>query len=150
MSRIKGWITYNFWLKALSLILAVVTWSYVTWQLEKAEEKEKHAKSDEQWAMFNIIHYDFAAKKLPIAAAITGAAQDGYEVAATGITVSPAECVIIGPKNVLREVASAKTAPVDISGSSADIDRCVSLAPIRGGITVKEEFVTVHVPIRKK
>lgn len=142
MQRIKKWITHNFWLKVISLILAVTTWSYVTWQLKKAKEEEEQA-------MFSMIHYDFASKVLPVEVTIAGKARNGYEVTLSGITVSPADCLVIGPKNILDDISAAKTAPVDISGCSKDIDRRISLAPIPGGFATKDEFIKVHIPIVK-
>lgn len=141
--KIKKWITHNFWLKVLSLVLAVTTWFYVTWQLKKV-------KDEEQRAMFSMIHYDFIPKILPIQVTIAGKAKAGYELVESGITVSPVECAVIGPKNILENVTVAKTAPIDISGYTKDVDRRVSLAPIASGIAVKEEFVKVHIPIAKK
>ncbi len=142
MLRIKKWITHNFWLKVISLILAVTTWSYVTWQL-------KNAKEEEERTMFSMIHYDFVSKVLPIEVIIAGKARNGYEVAQGGITASPADCLVIGPKNILNDITIARTVPVDISGHSKDIDKRISLAPIPGGIVTKDEFIKVHIPIVK-
>jgi len=141
--KIKKWITHNFWLKVFSLILAVTTWFYVTWQLEKA-------KDEEQKVIFNMIHYDVISKVLPVQVTITGKARDGYEVVQGGITVSPSQCVIIGPKNILESVSAAKTSPIDISGNTKDVDKRISLAPIASGIAIKDEFVKIHIPIIKK
>lgn len=142
MLRIKKWITHNFWLKVTALILAFTTWSYVTWQLEKAKEEE-------QRAMFSMIHYDFVSKVLPIEVTIAGKVRDGYEVVQNGITISPTDCLVIGPKNILSDITVAKTLPIDISGHNKDIDKRISLAPIPGGISAKDEFIKIHIPIAK-
>jgi YbbR domain-containing protein len=143
MLNIKRLVTHNFWLKVLSLILAILTWFYVTWQLKKA-------KSEEEKSIFSMIHYEVILRALPVDVTITGKPKDGYEVNESGITVEPEECVVVGPKNILVDIKTAKTAPIDISGYSKDIDKRVALAPIASGIAIKEEFIKVHIPIIKK
>lgn len=142
MLKIKRFIIHNFWLKMLSLALAVVTWLYVTWQLGEA-------KREEEKSMFSMIHYDVILRELPVDAVIMGKPKDGYAVSEKGITIEPKVCVIVGPKNILEDINTAKTVPVDISGCSKDIDRRISLAPIAGGITSDDEFIRVYIPIIK-
>lgn len=141
--KIKKWIIHNFWMKIFSLVLAVTTWFYVTWQLEKA-------KAEERRAIFSMIHYDIVSKVLPIHVTIAGTVKDGYEVIEKDITVDPVECMVIGPKNILEGITAAKTAPIDISGHTKDVNIRVSLAPISSGIATEDEFIKVHIPITKK
>ena len=143
MAKLRRLITHNFWLKVLSLALAIVTWLYVTWQLEKA-------KREQETALFSMIHYDIILRALPIEVTIAGKPKDGYEVKEKGITIEPKECLIVGPKNILTDVKTAKTLPLDISGYSKDLDKRVSLAPLAGGIISQDEFIKVHIPIVKK
>lgn len=143
MAKLSRIITHNFWMKVLSLALAIVTWLYVTWQLQKA-------KHEEERAIFSMIHYDIVLRSLPIEMTIIGKPKDGYEVAEKGITVEPKECLIVGPKNILANVKTAKTVPIDISGYSKDVDKKISLAPMAGGILSEDEFIKVHIPIAKK
>ncbi|MDD5679867.1 MAG: YbbR-like domain-containing protein [Candidatus Omnitrophica bacterium] len=143
MLKISKLITHNFWVKVLSLVLAVATWFYVTWQLKETRDKE-------QKAIFNMIHYDVVSSALPIQVTILGKVRDGYEVVQNGITASPVECIVIGPRNILEGVTVAKTVPIDISGCAKNVDKRVSLAPIASGIAIKEEFVKIHIPIVKK
>src|SRR3989338_7685467 len=143
MAKLRRLITHNFWLKVLSLALAIVTWFYVTWQLEKA-------KREQETALFSMIHYDIILRALPIEVTIAGKPKDGYEVKEKGITIEPKECLIVGPKNILTDVKTAKTLPLDISGYSKDLDKRVSLAPLAGGIISQDEFIKVHIPIVKK
>ena len=143
MVKLRRLITHNFWLKVLSLALAIVTWLYVTWQLGKA-------KREQETALFSMIHYDIILRALPIEVTIAGKPKDGYEVKEKGITIEPKECLIVGPKNILTDVKTAKTLPLDISGYSKDLDKRVSLAPLAGGIISQDEFIKVHIPIVKK
>lgn len=142
MLRIKKWVTHNFWLKVISLVLAFTTWSYVTWQLKKAKEEEERT-------MFSMIHYDFISKVLPIEITVIGKAKDGYGIIHGGITVLPNNCLIMGPKNILNDISVVKTVPIDISEHNKDIDKRVSLAPIPGGIATKDEFIKIHIPIMR-
>ncbi|MBU4376247.1 MAG: YbbR-like domain-containing protein [Candidatus Omnitrophica bacterium] len=143
MLKIKRFIMHNFWLKLLSLVFAVVTWFYVTWQLGRVRREEEKA-------IFSMIHYDVVLRELPVDLIIVGKPKEGYIIKESGITVEPKECIIVGPKNILGDVKTAKTVPIDISGYSKDIDRRVALAPIAGGITSEDEFIKIHIPIIKK
>lgn len=140
---VKKWLTNNLWLKILSLILATGTWFYVTWELTKV-------KDEEEKAIFSMLRYDVILKKLPIQLTIVGEVKQGHEIVKDKITIDPETCIVIGPKYILEEVSFARTLPIDISESTKDIDKQIALAPIASGITLKDDFVKVHIPIVKK
>ena len=141
--KAKKWITNNLGLKVLSLILAIATWYYIAWELEKA-------KIEEERAIFSMLHYDVISKKLPIQLIMVGDAVEGYEIIESGVTIDPQVCVVIGPKHILENIESARTVPLDISEYTKAIDAQLSLAPIARGIVLKDDFVKVHIPIVKK
>lgn len=141
--RARKWIINNLGLKILSLILAIATWFYVNHELRKL-------KTEEEKAIFSMLHYDVISKRLPIQLTIVGEAREGYEIVTDGITVDPETCVVIGPKNILDKVDLARTLPIDISEHTKDVNRETALAPIAEGLTLKDTFVTVHIPLVKK
>ena len=141
--KAKKWITNNLGLKILSLILAIATWYYIAWELEKV-------KSEEEKAIFSMLHYDVISKKLPIQLTLVGDTIEGYEIITDGITIDPQVCVVIGPKRILEDIDSARTMPLNISEYTKAIDTQLSLAPIARGIILKDDFVKVHIPILKK
>lgn len=141
--RAKRWITNNLGLKILSLVLAIITWLYVTQVLAKL-------KSEEEKAIFSMLHYDVTSKTLPIQLTIVGEVKEGYEIVTDGVTIAPETCVVIGPDNILNEVSFARTMPIDISEHTKDVSKQIALAPIAPGIALKDKFVKVYVPIVKK
>ncbi|MEA3305720.1 MAG: hypothetical protein U9R52_02785 [Candidatus Omnitrophota bacterium] len=141
--KVKKWITNNIGLKILSLILAMATWYYIAWELEKIRDEE-------EMSIFSMLHYDVISKKLPIQLALVGDAIKGYEIITDGITIDPRFCVVIGPKRILGNIDSARTMPLDISEHTKDVDKQLSLAPIAKGIILKDDFVKVHIPIVEK
>lgn len=141
--RVKKWITNNLGLKILSLMLAIATWFYVSHELTKL-------KTEEEKAIFSMLHYDVISKRLPIQVTIVGEVRQEHEIVADGITVDPETCVVIGPKNILGEVNVARTMPIDISEYTKDVRKQIALAPIAGGIELKDNFVKVHIPVIKK
>lgn len=141
--RAKKWITNNIALKIVSLLLAIATWFYINMELTKI-------KTEEEKALFSMLHYDVVSKILPVQVTIAGETREGYEIVTKGITVSPKTCMVIGPKNILDNVEIARTVPINISEYTQDINRDIELAPIAKGIELKNYFVKVYVPIVKK
>ncbi|MBN1871933.1 MAG: YbbR-like domain-containing protein [Candidatus Omnitrophica bacterium] len=141
--RARRWITNNFGLKLLSLILAIATWFYINRELTKK-------KDEEEKAIFSMLNYEVVSKKLPIQLTLVGKTQAGYEIATNRITLDPDTVVVIGPKNILSDVAYARTMPIDISEHIKDIVKEIPLAPIAEGISLKNYIVKVNIPIISK
>ena len=141
--RAKKWIINNIGLKVLSLILAIATWVYISQELAKLRDEEERA-------IFSMLHYDVISKTLPIQITIVGEVREGYELVAEDIAVEPETCVVIGPENILSEVAFVRTLPIDVSEYTKDAKRQIALAPIASGLTLKDNFVKVNIPIVKK
>ena len=141
--RARKWFTNNFGLKILSLMLAVMTWFYVDRELMKLRDEEEKA-------IISMMQYDIISKKLPVQLTIVGKVREGYELVADGITVEPETIVVVGPENILTEVTSARTVPLDISEYTKDTIKQVALAPIARGIALKDSLVKVRIPIVKK
>lgn len=141
--RLKKWITNNFGLKIATLILAVVTWVYVSLELAKI-------KSEEEKSIINMLQYEVVSKRLPVQLTLVGQARGDRQVATEGITIEPEAIVVIGPDNILKDVAFVRTVPIDISEYTQDIVKDVDLAPIKEGIALKHTTVRVRIPIAVK
>jgi YbbR domain-containing protein len=141
--KAKKWITNNLGLKILSLVLAITTWFYITWEFTKL-------KTEEEKAIFSMLHYEVISKRLPIQLTIVGEAREGYEIITGDISIDPESCVVIGPENIVREIDVARTTPIEISEHTKDINKQIGLAPIAKGIKLQDSFVKVHIPIAKK
>ncbi len=141
--KAKKWVTNNLGLKILALALAIATWFYVNHELTKL-------KTGEERAIVSMLQYDMVSKKLPVQLTIVGEVQEGYELITEAITVEPEAIVVVGPDNILDEVTSVRTVPVDISEYTQDIIKQLELAPIARGIALKDSIVNVYIPIVKK
>lgn len=141
--RVNKWITNNLGLKIFSLILAVATWCYVNRELTRL-------KTEEERTIFSMLQYEVISKKLPIQLTLIGNVKEGYEIIKNSITIDPESCVVIGPENILADINFARTVPIDVSEYTKDIDKQVALAPIARGITLKDNFVKIYIPLVKK
>lgn len=141
--KAKEWITNNFGLKLVSLILAIGTWFYISLELTKL-------KSEEERAIISMLQYEVISKKLPVQLTIVGEARKDYIVMTDDITIDPETIVVIGPDSILEKVNFARTIPIDISEYTRDVIKEIELAPIAKGITLKHSLVNVHIPIVKK
>lgn len=141
--RVKKWIINNLGLKILSLALAIATWFYVNQEFARR-------KTEEEKAIIKVLHYEVVTKKIPIQLIIVGKLKSEYEIVSDGIVISPESCVVIGPEIILRDVSAVRTLPIDISEYTKDVNREIALAPIAEGITLKDYFVKVYIPIVKK
>ena len=141
--KAKKWITNNFGLKLVSLILAIATWLYISLELAKL-------KSEEERAIISMLQYEVISKRLPVQLTIVGKARKDYIVMTDDITIDPEAIVVIGPDSILERVNFARTIPIDISEYTRDIIKEIELAPIAKGITLKHSLVNVHIPIVKK
>lgn len=138
----KNIILNNFGLKILAFFLAVMTWFYVVTELHKGAIEEREA-------LQSILPYRAISKQVPIMLDLTGEPQEGYSVDHDKIVVNPSMCIMIGPKSLMKRLTSVKTEPIDISGYAKTVTKDVTIAPPAKGITIKEKFVKVTIPIVK-
>lgn len=140
--KIKGWITNNLGLKIAAIILAMITWFYTNWELNRL-------KSEEERAIIDLMHYEVTSKRVPVQITIIGELGKGHKVVPDRITADPETIVIIGPRHILEEVESVRTLPIDISEYTQDICKEIALAPIARGMTLRNNLVSVCIPIVK-
>ena len=138
----KTAIFNNSGLKILALFLAIVTWYYIVTELHKGTIEERKA-------LQSIFPYSMISKQLPIKLDLVGEPQKGYMVIKGEIVIEPSNCVMVGPKSILGKLTSVKTQPIDISGHSRMIKKEVTISAPAKGITMKEKFIKVAIPIAK-
>jgi YbbR domain-containing protein len=83
-------------------------------------------------------------RTVPVVPNLTGTPDSGFQV--SSVTVEPVAVTLAGDANALNLISQVQTAPVDLSGATADVTRQVSLVlpagiTVVGGATVA---VTVH------
>lgn len=121
----KNWLLKNFWLKVISLALAVITWFYVVDELS-------HTPGEERlpfwvgYAPGNVI------KQVQVIPMIKGHPAENYILRADKIVLKPDATFIIGQKRIVDKVASLKTVPVDITGQTKTYNVTVPLESVKG------------------
>lgn len=121
----KNWLLKNFWLKAISLALAVITWFYVVGELS-------HTPGEERlpfwvgYAPGNVI------KQVQITPIIKGQPAENYILRTDKITIKPDATFIIGPKRIVDKLVSLKTVPIDITSQSKTYNVTVPLESLKG------------------
>lgn len=138
----KKFMINNLGLKVISLFLAIIAWVYIVGELNKATPEERAA-------LERLLPYRMTAKFLPVQLNLTGEQKDGYEVLTDKTTISPRGIMVVGPRSLLGRLSSVKTEPIDISDNTKNFSKDVSLMPLAKGLSIKEKFVSVNIPIQK-
>ncbi len=90
-------------------------------------------------------------KSVAVITQVVGEPANGYEV--IDRTVNPPTILIDGPRNLLEDVISVSTSPVDISGATTNVTRRVQIEPLPPGVRILEPSgrnVDVVVQIRQQ
>lgn len=139
---IKKFFLNNIGLKLIALVLAVITWIYIVGELDKGTPEDRAA-------LEKLLPYRMTAKIFPIQLNLTGESKEGYEILTDSVTITPRDVMVVGPRSLLSRVAFIKTEPIDISEHTKSISEDVSLMPLAKGLSIKEKFVSVKIPIKK-
>lgn len=105
------WLSKNFWLKIIALILAMITWFYV-------DEAIKHNPGEERLPFWVGYAHGNMMKRVRIKPAISGHPAEGYVIRWDKITVKPTYTFIIGPKRGVEKVLFLKTVEIDVAGQN--------------------------------
>lgn len=135
-------ILNNWGLKLLALFLAMVTWYYIVVELQKGAVEEREA-------LQSILPYRVYSKELPIKLNLIGEPPNGYMIDYDNLLLEPSKFVIVGPKSILKKLISVKTRPIDISEHTKTFKKAVSIVMPAKGITIKDKFINVTIPITK-
>ena len=133
----------NMFLKMVSLLLAIGLWFYIVSELDKGSEEERVAFQ----RMFP--SYETISKKLPIKPILVGKPRRGYHVAEEKVIPEPGYCLVVGPRNILRNAKYIFTLPIDVEGESAPFTRAVAIRSVAPGIFVENTLVAVTVPVER-
>lgn len=138
----KSIILNNLGLKLLALFLAVVTWFYIVVELQKGTPEEREV-------LQRILPYRMVSKQIPIKLNLIGEPQKGYMVEYDKIVIEPSTCVMIGPGSFLNRLSAVNTQSIDISEYTKTFTKDISIISPTKGVTMKEKFVSVTIPIIK-
>ncbi|MBM3253012.1 MAG: YbbR-like domain-containing protein [Candidatus Omnitrophica bacterium] len=134
------WLLNNFWLKIAALILSVSCWFYV----KEVLNREQHRLNKE-----NVSSEILISKKVAVQLVLEGIPQEGFKVIKEKIAIKPESIFIVGPKEAIEDTAFIRTFPISISGFSKTFTKKVELVSFKEGISLKNGFVEVTIPIEK-
>lgn len=137
MNLLKG----TFPLKVLSLVLAVLTYAYVHYEIRESARKAP----DPSYKLIKL-----TSKSLPVNVRLATAPPEGYRLISERVAPTPAQIIVIGPEALLEEASSAETALVDISESTKTVVKRIPLESVAGIHIVGDPYdIEVTVPIEK-
>ncbi|MFC1807060.1 hypothetical protein ACFL0T_01680 [Candidatus Omnitrophota bacterium] len=135
----------NFAIKVISLILAVLTWSYIGGQLYR----ESLPKDKEAPSIIKVSGEKFIVKTLPIYVNIEGEPAKGYRIALDKISIHPSSSVIAGPPKEIEGLTYLSTDPLVVSGKNSSIRENVELTPVPNCKIGYEGRIRITVPITR-
>ncbi len=139
MNLLKGsWV-----LKLAALISAVLTYLYISGEINIAEREKK--VQDPSYKLIKL-----TTKSLPVNARLATAPPDGYRLLADQVTTQPSRVIVVGPEALLEETSIAETALVDVSENTKTVTRKIPLESVAGiPLAGTPYMVDVTIPIEK-
>lgn len=148
MRLLRDILLKNFVIKFIALILAVLTWIYITSYLYKEASIESELQAP------SIIKVSAAeklvVKKLPIYVNIEGTPAENYKVILDHIVVSPVSSVVAGPPEIIRDLSYITTVSINIDNAATTVRERVELNTIPQCKFGYDGLVSVSIPITKK
>lgn len=141
--RFVKWLLNNFWLKVMSLALAMTTWFYVAGMIDDAAGKNTVL------ARLLPSYSRFISKKMYVEAVLVGELPEGCGVNMGDVLVDPPYLVMVGPKFILNNVEKLQTTPIDISEYRKTTVIDTGIAPISQSVDTGQLTVKVAIPIFK-
>ncbi len=133
----------NFWLKIISLVLAIITWYYVA-------EELSHAPGEERLPFWISYTQTNVVKEVKIVPVIVGYPAKGYAVRPENIKVKPDTTFIMGSKRVVDKIDALRTWQIDVSGQNKTSTLMVPLELVKGvRFYGSGGIVDVTIPIEK-
>ncbi len=145
MKVLRGILLHNFSIKAISLALALFTWSYIGGQLYR----ESISKDTEAASLIKVSGEQFIVKSLPIYVNIEGETANGYRIILDKIVISPSHSVVAGPPEIIKDLLYISTAPVAVQGKSSTVKQDVNITQVPNCKIGYEGMVKVIIPIKK-
>lgn len=133
----------NFWLKIMSLILAIIAWYYVT-------EDLRHMPGEERLPFWVSYTQANVVKEVKIVPVIVGHPAKSYVLHSENITVKPDTTFIMGPKRIVDKIGSLRTWQIDVTGQNRTRSLTAPLELVKGvRFYGSSGIVDVTIPIEK-
>ncbi len=137
-------ITHNFWLKIISLVLAVATWFYVFDLVNPVSFTQKPQTAEDVFA-----RYQFTIKEVPVKLVFTGASPEGYRVEYDKVKVTPSSIAIFGPEEVVEAVDELRTKKIDLGKFRKTTKVQLGIVSDVKMLQFKDKVVEVYLPVGK-
>jgi hypothetical protein len=140
MQRFRKILLNNAYLKVIALILAVLLWVYIVYELSGAEGRFGYSlpKLFQSSLM--------RGKYIPVKATIIGLPSRGYHVNKDKVRIYPSSILAVGAMRAIESTEYLRTEPIDVTGRSETVKVYV---PLEDATFRKEDLIEVIVPIEK-
>lgn len=145
MNLLKAILVNNFAIKAISLILALLSWAYIGGQLYR----KTLSTGEEVPSLIRVSGEKLIVKRVPISINIEGEPAAGHRVLFDRIVISPSYSIVAGPLEVVTDLSHLTTEPVSVAGANSSIKKRVKLEPIANCKIGYDGDVRVTVPISR-
>ena len=135
-------IFHNFWLKLISLVLAVSTWFYVFDLVNSESFSQKKETLEDIFTRYN-----FVVKDVPVKPIYTGKSPEGYYIPFDDVIIKPAKISIFGPEDVVENVEELKTERIDIGEYTRSTSISFGVYSNVKPLKFKEKTVQVFLPV---
>ena len=140
--EIQKLIFNNFWLKLLSLVLAIATWFYVF----DLVTSDSHLQKDET-AEDVFMRYKFAVKEVPVKPVFVGKTPEGYRTIFEKMVVKPDTIHIFGPEEVIENVQELKTGRIDLGEYTRSTRITSGINSDVKFLEFEEDAVDIYLPV---
>lgn len=137
----KNFIFGNFFLKIISLVLAIFSWFYINKEISEAKKKEKIT------LVWNK-ELDLEIKELPVRVNTKGYPPKGYTFVDSKMSVTPSSCKVVGKKIILDSLLYVETEPIDLKNFTKTTVIKTFVKPIPN-IVITEGEIEITIPIEK-
>lgn len=131
----------NLGIKFLALLLALITWIYVSEATKVDEEKTILQKL--------LGSSNYIAKKLLVKPVFVGNVPEGYEFLKDEIKIDPESIVVVGPSRILAVREYVYTKPIDMSEHTKTKTVDSDLENISRSIDFQKTRVQIYLPVKK-
>ena len=137
-------IVHNFWLKVISLILAIATWFYI-FDLINPTTFVRQQETVEDI----LERYQFTIKEVPVRPVFTGKAPEGYRVAYDKVRITPQAIAVCGPVEVVQGVEELETDSIDLNTLERSTKLKLGVRSEERLLQFKDKEVEIYVPIER-
>jgi YbbR domain-containing protein len=142
--RIVDIIMHNFWLKIISLVLAVATWFYVFDLVTSDSFSKKKETVEDVFA-----RYQFTVKEVPVRPVFAGKAPEGYKIIFDKIKVVPSSISIFGPEEIIEDVEELRTERINLGEYTRSVKLQLGVRSDVKLLQFEDKVVDVYIPVEK-